>query len=191
MALGTLLSIRDRVRVNRNPNPRPSGVKLILFIALHLGLKLFFTLKFCILLFLLPEQYTGITDIDILFPLFLRKYIFSSLPRWKVKLKLLSNLSSPNTDQITFSDENTQNSVHAPLQAKRRFAYPSTCETRPFRGTEVAYEHGKWRRREDEEAMKRGRENGLAPVEIMKKSRRLWFCLFVRVSHIPLYLTGK
>jgi len=83
-----------------------------------------------------------------------------------VKLKLLSNLSSP----ITFSDENTQNSVHAPLQAKRRFAYPSTCEKRPFRGTEVAYEHGKWRRREDEEAMKRGRENGLAPVEIMKKS---------------------
>ena len=38
----------------------------------HLGLMLFFNLIF--FFFLLPEQYTGITDIDILFPLFFRRH---------------------------------------------------------------------------------------------------------------------
>ena len=37
----------------------------------HLGLKLFFTFNFC---FFAAEQYTGITDIDILFPLFSRRH---------------------------------------------------------------------------------------------------------------------
>jgi len=42
--------------------------------------------------FLLPEQYTGITDIDILFPLFLRKYIFFESSSMESEVKAVVKL---------------------------------------------------------------------------------------------------
>jgi len=49
-------------------------VKLILFIAINFHVYVLNYFSPLNLAFLLPEQYTGITDIDILFPLFLRRH---------------------------------------------------------------------------------------------------------------------
>jgi len=134
--------------------------------------------------FLLPEQYTGITDIDILFPLFLRKYIFfeSSSMESEVKAVVKLVVTEHRSDYIFGRKYTKLRSCTAAGKASLRISeYVREEAVSRHRGRLRAWKmeaKGRWRSNE------KGRENGLAPVEIMKK---VGACGFVCLSESLIY----